>query len=55
MNSPEKDIISYDRIRNREKLGSAKYWILGALIRGSGLCGVLSIPDARFAHASGIP
>ncbi len=32
MNSPEKDMISYDRIRNREKLGSAKYWILGALI-----------------------
>lgn len=32
MNSPEKDIISYDRIRNREKRGSAKYWILGALI-----------------------
>lgn len=32
MNSPEKDIISYDRIRNRKKLGSAKYWILGALI-----------------------
>lgn len=32
MNSPEKDMIAYGRILNREKLGSAKYWILGALI-----------------------
>ena len=57
MNSPEKDMISYDRIRNREKLGSAKYWILGVLILVLQLIGYpgtvpFAIPDMSGAVTS---